>query len=119
MFFQGKVYKIDRATIALQLSIQTYIRERVDASKDAMERFEQIEGEANSLRVCRFMVKHLIPEFPLDQVNEENKAFLLRMIHLRHTDPDREQAREIIDRRRYENQEQEEAVSDRAGSGEA
>lgn len=118
MFYSGRAYEIHRASLAIQLAIRDYIREQLPDGLDGLERYEAIEEQAKSLKVCAFMVKHLIPGMLPTDVTASTKDFILRMIHLKHVDPDREAAIEARDARRwFDEQEAETKIQNRDGSG--
>lgn len=117
MFYNGNTYRIKHATVAFQIAIRDYIRERIEANLDGLERFEAIEREATSLRVCQFQVKHLIADFPPEAVTMETKDFLLRQIHLAHVDPDREKAIEQRDARQWHEAKEKIQAGIRGGRG--
>lgn len=116
MFYQGKIYTIKKASMALQIAVRDYIRDQLPVGLDCFEQYEAIEEQKKSLRMAAFMVKHLIPEFPAECVTMESKEFLLRMIHLKHADPDREAAIEQRDHRNWQEEQSEVPTGVHSGS---
>jgi hypothetical protein len=98
MFYEGKTYAVKMSNPAIKAALAAYIAD--GESVDALDAYDVQTERLYSLRVVKWLVRHLIPEFK-EMVTEENKLQLMRGIGMAHNDPERAAILDIRDARRW------------------
>jgi hypothetical protein len=133
MFYEGKIYRIERASTAIQAMFRNIVSERCaelcNPMKDFLATLDGMDGSdraaavsafvaarrdreypeeivtqaKNWLPVATWLVEHLIPDYD-GKVTEENKHQFLKTIQLHHGNPELERITEIRDARKWSNE---------------